>query len=75
MICVLDADNLDAEIPTLKIGKSAVAFFQEDLERLTASTARMNRRNPDGSSSPIGGEVYAGIMQDMDDRDFAAIVG
>jgi CheY-like chemotaxis protein/glycine cleavage system H lipoate-binding protein len=74
-ICVLDADNLDAEIPTLKIGKSAVAFFQEDLERLTTSTARMNRRNPDGSSSPIGGEVYAGIMQDMDDRDFAAIVG
>jgi len=35
----------------------------------------MNRRNPDGSTSTIGGEVYAGIMQDMDDRDFATIVG
>ncbi len=74
-MCVLDADHLDVEIPSLKIGKSAVAFFQEEIERLTALTARMNRRNPDGSTSPIGGEVYAGLLQDMDDRDYEMIVG
>ena len=74
-MCVLDAENLDAEIPALKIGKTAVAFFQEELERLTALTAKMNRRNPDGSTSPIGGEVYAGVLQDMDDRDFEMTVG
>ena len=67
-MCVLDADNLDSELPALKIGKSAVAFFQEELEHLTALTAKMNRRNPDGSTSPIGGELYAGVLQDMDDR-------
>lgn len=32
-ICVIDADDLDAEIPKLAIGKSAVALFQRDIER------------------------------------------
>jgi CheY-like chemotaxis protein len=74
-MCVLDADHLDVEIPSLKIGKSAVAFFQEEIERLTALTAKMNRRNPNGSTSPVGGEVYAGLLQDMDDRDYEIVVG
>ena len=74
-VCVLDAESLDAEIPSLKIGKAAVSFYQEELERLTALTARMNRRNPDGSTEPIGGEVYAGVMKDMEERDYEMIVG
>lgn len=74
-ICVLDAESLDAEIPSLKIGKAAVSFFQDELERLTKMTAKMNRRKADGTSEPIGGEVYAGVMQDMDDRDYEMIVG
>ncbi len=36
-ICTLASDNLDLELPGLKIGKSAVALFQEDLERLRAA--------------------------------------
>ncbi len=32
-ICVIDGEILDAELPGLKIGKSAVAFFQEEIER------------------------------------------
>jgi CheY-like chemotaxis protein len=74
-VCILDAEQLDAEIPSMKIGKTAVAFFQEELERLTALTAKMRRRNPDGSTSPIGGEVYSGVLKDMDDRDFGQVVG
>ncbi len=35
-ICVIDGDDLDAELPQLKIGKSAVALFQEDLDRFQA---------------------------------------
>ncbi len=74
-ICILDADHLDAEIPSLKIGKSAVAFYQEELERLTAVTAQMNRRKPDGTTEPIGGEVYTGVLNDLEDRDFEMLVG
>ncbi|MBI5239784.1 MAG: response regulator [Elusimicrobia bacterium] len=32
-VCVIDADNLDVEVPKLRIGKSAVALYQDDLER------------------------------------------
>jgi CheY-like chemotaxis protein len=32
-ICVIEGENLDAELPRLKIGKSAVSFFQEEIER------------------------------------------
>jgi len=33
-ICQLDAEELDSEISQLKIGKAAVTFYQEDIERL-----------------------------------------
>jgi glycine cleavage system H lipoate-binding protein len=32
-ICIIDADKLDVEVPALKIGKAAVALFEEDIER------------------------------------------
>ncbi|MFH0908851.1 MAG: response regulator [bacterium] len=35
-ICMIDGESLDAEIPALKIGKSAVALFQEDIGRFIA---------------------------------------
>lgn len=35
-VCALDAENLDNEIKEMHIGKSAVAFFQEDIEKFKA---------------------------------------
>lgn len=35
-ICALEGGNLDAELPNLKIGQSAVDFFQAELERFEA---------------------------------------
>ena len=32
-ICLIEGEHLDAELPNLKIGKSAVALFQQDIER------------------------------------------
>jgi CheY-like chemotaxis protein/glycine cleavage system H lipoate-binding protein len=32
-VCALDAENLDNEIKGMHIGKSAVSFFQEDIEK------------------------------------------
>jgi hypothetical protein len=34
----------------------------------------MTRRAPDGTASPLSGEMYTGEMQDLDDRDHAALV-
>lgn len=33
-VCILDADNLDSELQSLKIGKSAITLYQEDLDKL-----------------------------------------
>lgn len=55
-ICEINGENLDAEIPTLKFGKSAVAFFQEDLGRFTvflrdtAKSERAGKVPPDALS-------------------------
>lgn len=35
-ICAVEGEDLDAELPELKIGKSAVAFFQADIDRFKA---------------------------------------
>ena len=34
-VCIIEADDLDKELPRLKIGKSAVAFLQDEIERFT----------------------------------------
>jgi CheY-like chemotaxis protein/glycine cleavage system H lipoate-binding protein len=73
-ICVIDADKMDAEIQHLKIGNTAVAFYQEELERFKTMTKKMSRRAPDGTSSPVSEELYTGEMQDLDDRDHETIV-
>lgn len=35
-VCVIEGEALDEELPRLKIGKSAVAFFQQDIDRFKA---------------------------------------
>ena len=35
-VCVIEGENLDEELPGLQIGKSAVALFQEDIDRFRA---------------------------------------
>jgi CheY-like chemotaxis protein len=35
-VCVIDGESLDAEIPALKIGRAAVALFQDDIDRFIA---------------------------------------
>jgi CheY-like chemotaxis protein len=64
-ICEIDADELDSELPTLKIGKSAVALYQDDIERLTElkrkiKTAKEEEFEPDGV-------IYSGEMEKLDD--------
>jgi CheY-like chemotaxis protein/glycine cleavage system H lipoate-binding protein len=35
-ICVIEGDNLDDELSTMKIGRSAVAYLQDEIERFQA---------------------------------------
>ena len=64
-ICEIDADELDSELPILKIGKSAVLFYQEDIERLK----EMKRKLKTGKETDFGpnGIIYSGEMEKLDD--------
>ena len=64
-ICEIDADELDSELPKLKIGKSAVSFFQEDIQRLK----EMKRKLKTGKETEYGpdGIIYSGEMEKLDD--------
>ena len=64
-ICEIDPDDLDVELPNLKIGKSAVSFFQEDIERLKD----LKRKLKTGKETDIGQEdiIYSGEMEKLDD--------
>jgi CheY-like chemotaxis protein len=54
-ICVIDGDDLDAEMTQLKIGKSAVALFQEDIDRFQGFIHKASDREvPDPASLSIG---------------------
>ena len=54
--------DLDAELPQLKIGKSAVAFFQEDIDRFQAFEQEANNRE-DSDPAPL----FIGAIEKMDD--------
>lgn len=43
-VCVVEGENLDTELPQLKIGKSAVALFQEDIDRFRAFLQKASGR-------------------------------
>jgi CheY-like chemotaxis protein len=65
-ICVIEGDDLDAELRSLKIGKSAVAFFQDELERFQAFLKK--------AGMPGSGALNVGVFEAMDDSNWNAAV-
>jgi len=61
-ICVIDGNDLDAELPELKIGRSAVALFQEDIDRFLAFVQKANGRE---ASDPAS--LCIGAIEKLDD--------
>jgi CheY-like chemotaxis protein len=68
-VCVIDGDDLDAELSRLKIGKSAIAFFQEDLERFQALAQKAKGREASDPSS-----LCIGAIEKLDDARWATTV-
>jgi CheY-like chemotaxis protein/glycine cleavage system H lipoate-binding protein len=67
-ICVIEGDNLDGELPALKIGKSAVALFQEDVDRFRELVKEMLKSDRGTDDS-----VYTGEMQRLDDAQWETV--
>lgn len=64
-VCEIDADELDSELPTLKIGKSAVSFYQEDIEKLQV-LKKKTQTSKEAELEPEG-VIFAGEMERLDD--------
>ena len=63
--CVIDAYHLDVELPQLRIGQSAVALFQEDIDRLRGTLKEMSKAAPDPAA--FDEALYRGELQQLDD--------
>jgi CheY-like chemotaxis protein len=68
-ICTIEGQNLDTELPELKIGKSAVALFQEDIDRFKAFLKKAGSEEPLDST-----ELCIGALEKLDDSHWEAAV-
>lgn len=64
-ICEIDADELDSELPAMKIGKAAVSFYQEEIERLQA-LKKKTMTSKEAQIEPEGA-IFVGEMEKLDD--------
>jgi CheY-like chemotaxis protein/glycine cleavage system H lipoate-binding protein len=64
-ICEIDADELDTELPNLKIGKTAVSFYQDDIEKLQS----LKKKTMTGKEAELEpeGTIFVGEMEKLDD--------
>jgi len=65
-VCSIDAEELDTEIRQLKIGKAAVAFYEEDIERLQGLKKKIKTDKEDDEYKS-GDSLYIGEMEKTDD--------
>ncbi|MBI3564060.1 MAG: histidine kinase, partial [Elusimicrobia bacterium] len=63
-VCVIEGDALDADVRALKIGRSAVALFEEDLERM---------RKALGDGAAAGEPLSVGELAKLDDARWARV--
>ena len=68
-ICQIDADNLDTELSQLKIGKNAVNFYQEEIERYSEEIKRFLKNE----SSREGSEFIWGQLEGLTEKDWYII--
>ena len=64
-VCVIDGDNLDTEVPQLKIGKSAVALFESDIDRFRGVMKGLAVDVPDGVD--VDDALYRGELAQLSD--------
>jgi len=68
-ICIIKGRDLDSELPRLKIGKSAVALFQEDIDRVQA-----HLQNATGAEKSDPATLTLGAFQKLDDAQWRRAV-
>ncbi len=73
-ICIVDAENLDSELKTLAIGKSAVSLYQEDIDKCKKLIIECLNQHGSKSSTTSTEDLYIGVMENIEDKYFNMIV-
>jgi CheY-like chemotaxis protein len=68
-VCVIEGDDLDAELSQLKIGKSAVAFIQEDIYRFQDFAKQASKLEDSDAAT-----LCVGAIENLDDAGWEASV-
>ncbi|MEW6195292.1 MAG: response regulator [Bacteroidota bacterium] len=69
-ICVVDAEKLETELQQLKIGKSAVTFYQEEIDRYVNLMNDVTKNEKNGSY-----DLYAGQLENLNEKDWYLVTG
>ena len=72
-VCALDAENLDNEIKDMHIGKAAVSFFQEDIEKFkTVFSAVLKSEKKDDEYLEEG--LFIGQLEKLSDVNWNKVI-
>jgi CheY-like chemotaxis protein len=71
-ICMIDASNLDSELQQLKIGKGAVLYYQEEIEKYVK---KMNELLRIDDTKVKEGALYWEGIDNLEDKEFYLITG
>jgi len=69
-ICVIDAESLDNDLKFLKIGSSAVSFYQEDIEKFKNSIKELIKQESAEAAKSFDDELYIGELENLNDKNW-----
>ncbi len=73
-VCIVDAENLDSDLPTLKIGKSAVSFYHEELEHMHKHVHKVGGNGQNGNGDGSSASFKSGEFELLNDREWDEVV-
>ena len=73
-ICIIDADNIDSEFQNLKIGKTAVAYYQDEIERCRVFLEKSFGTKKTEMDSESDEEVLPGAFEKLDDKNWEKMI-
>ena len=73
-ICKIDADNLDTELQNLKIGKTAVTFYQNELDLYRDTIKKAGKLLEEDKEEKFDfDKLFVGQLETMEDKEWYMI--
>ena len=73
-VCALDTENIDDEIKGMNIGKSAVSFYQEDIEKFRNLVKDLIKSEKKEGEFIEDGQIYIGHLEKLTNLDWQKII-